>query len=177
MDIKIKKENGVVFTPKWVVDFMVDEILNSQKITGKEKILDAGCGDGVFSVVATQKFSNLTGKSINKVIEENIYFTDISKEYVEKTKQNLQNLSENKIMKFNAILDDFCFHNFDEKFDYIFWGFLPQLLISSQCPSASHFGTRYSASQESFSIARSHIFLTIIRISCCAFVQSRILAR
>ena len=119
MDIKIKKENGVVFTPKWVVDFMVDEILNSQKITGKEKILDAGCGDGVFSVVATQKFSNLTGKSINKVIEENIYFTDISKEYVEKTKQNLQNLSENKIMKFNAILDDFCFHNFDEKFDYI----------------------------------------------------------
>jgi len=119
MNQEIKKENGVVFTPEWVVDFMVDELFNSQKLTGKEKILDAGCGEGIFAVIATQKFSELTGKTTEKVIEENIYFTDISQEHIEKTKQNLQKLSKKEIKKFNEITDDFCFHDFSEKFDFI----------------------------------------------------------
>jgi adenine-specific DNA-methyltransferase len=119
MNAEIKKQNGVVFTPEWIVNFMVDEILISQKITGDEKILDAGCGEGVFAAIAAKKFSKISGKKIEKVIEDNIYFADISEEYVEKTKQNLQKLSENKITKFNAITDDFCFHTFKEKFDFI----------------------------------------------------------
>ena len=119
MNAEIKKQNGVVFTPEWVANFMVDEILNSQKINGDEKILDAGCGEGVFTIIAAQKFSKLSGKKYEKVIEDNIYFADISEEYIEKTKQNLQKLSKNKITKFNATTDDFCFHNFNEKFDFI----------------------------------------------------------
>ncbi|MFZ1020091.1 MAG: Eco57I restriction-modification methylase domain-containing protein [Minisyncoccia bacterium] len=119
MNLVTKKQNGVIFTPEWVADFMVDEILASKKLNGKEKILDTGCGEGVFAVLAAQKFAKLSGKKIEKVIEDNIYFTDISKEYIEKTKQNLQKLSKNKINKFNAIVDDFCFHNFSEKFDFI----------------------------------------------------------
>src|SRR3990167_2516931 len=119
MNALIKKENGVVFTPEWVVDFMVEKIFNSQKISGDEKILYAGCGEGVFTTIATQRFAKLTGKNINEVIEKNIYFTDISDEYIEKTKQNLQKLSKDKIKKFNAITDDFCFHDFNEKFDFI----------------------------------------------------------
>lgn len=119
MDTIIKKENGVVFTPEWVADFMVEEILNSRKVSGNEKILDAGCGEGVFTVIAAQKFSKISGKKINEVIEDNVYFTDISEEYVEKTKHNLQKLSKIKIKKFNAIVDDFCFNEFTEKFDFI----------------------------------------------------------
>jgi len=119
MEAEIKKQNGVVFTPNWVADFMIDEILSGFKITGNEKILDAGCGEGIFTVIAAQKFSKLSGKRIEKVIEENVYFTDISNEYVEKTKQNLQKLSSNKITKYNDIIDDFCFHNFSGKFDFI----------------------------------------------------------
>ena len=119
MEAETKKQNGVVFTPEWVADFMIDEVLNKQKINGNEKILDAGCGEGVFTIIATQKFSKLSGKPINKVVEENIYFADISKEYIEKTKQNLQKLSKDKITKYNAIIDDFCFHDFGEKFDFI----------------------------------------------------------
>ncbi|MFH0779918.1 MAG: N-6 DNA methylase [Parcubacteria group bacterium] len=119
MNAIIKKQNGVVYTPEWVADFIIDEAFADRKIKGNEKILDAGCGEGVFTVIAAQKFAKLSGKKINKVIEENIYFTDISEESVEKTKQNLQNLSKNKIKKFNAICDDFCFHEFNEKFDFI----------------------------------------------------------
>jgi tRNA/tmRNA/rRNA uracil-C5-methylase (TrmA/RlmC/RlmD family) len=69
MNAIIKKRNGVVFTPEWVADFMIDEILDSRKISGGEKILDAGCGKGVFAVIAAQKFSKLSGKKIEKVIE------------------------------------------------------------------------------------------------------------
>jgi len=119
MNAAVKKQNGIVFTPEWVVDFMIEEVLNSQKIKGNEKILDAGCGEGVFITIAAQKFAKLSGKKIEKVIEDNIYFIDISKEYVEKTKQNLQKLSKNKTTKYNTITDDFCFHNFDETFDFI----------------------------------------------------------
>jgi len=119
MNAKIKKENGVVFTPEWVANFMIEEIINGQKIRGDEKILDAGCGDGVFATIAAQKFSKLTGKNIEEVIEQNIYFADISDEHIEKTKQNLQKLSKNKIKNYNAIIGDFCFHSFDEKFDFI----------------------------------------------------------
>lgn len=119
MNAKLKKQNGVVLTPEWVVDFMVEEALGGKKITGDEKILDAGCGEGIFAVIAARKFSKLSGKPIKKVVEENIYFTDISKESIEKTKQNLQKLSKNKITEFHDITDDFCFHNFDEKFDFI----------------------------------------------------------
>ncbi|MBF8280463.1 MAG: N6 Mtase protein [Candidatus Magasanikbacteria bacterium] len=119
MNAQIKKENGIVFTPDWVADFMVEEVFNDQKITGKEKILDAGCGEGIFAITAAKKLAKLSGKSINKIIEENIYFIDLSSVYIEKTKENLQKLSKNKITKFNAITDDFCFHNFNEKFDFI----------------------------------------------------------
>lgn len=119
MNITIKKENGVVFTPEWVVDFMVKEMFSDCKISGNERILDVGCGEGVFTTIAAQKFSKLSGKKIEKVIEDNIYFADISEEYIEKTKQNLQKLSKIKIKKYNAIAGDFCFYKFDERFDFI----------------------------------------------------------
>ena len=119
MDISVQKQNGVVFTPQWVADFMVSEILKNQKIIGNEKILDAGCGEGVFSAAAVRKFSELSGKPVERVIEENIYFIDISPDYIKTTKKNLQNLSKEKILKFNDILADFCFYNFSQKFDYI----------------------------------------------------------
>ncbi len=119
MDTVIKKEHGVVFTPEWVVDFMLDELFKSHTIRGDETILDAGCGEGVFAVIAAQKFAAITGKSIEEVIEKNIYLTDISTEHIEKTKENLQFLAKRKIKKFNAITDDFCFHTFRTKFDFI----------------------------------------------------------
>ena len=119
MNAITKKQNGVVFTPDWVVDFMVEEALNNQKITGKEKILDAGCGEGIFAVTAAEKLAKLSGKPINNIVEENIYFIDLSPDYVEITKANLQKLSKIKITKFNATTDDFCFHNFNEKFDFV----------------------------------------------------------
>ncbi|NCN24866.1 hypothetical protein CO101_00950 [Candidatus Berkelbacteria bacterium CG_4_9_14_3_um_filter_39_23] len=119
MDIKSIKENGVIFTPQWVVDFMVEEIFANRKIKGNEKMLDAGCGEGVFATTIVRKFAELSGKRVEKVIEENIYFIDILKKHIKSTKQNLQKLSTKKIKKYNAINSDFCFHEFGERFDFI----------------------------------------------------------
>jgi adenine-specific DNA-methyltransferase len=119
MNMSDKKQNGVVFTPDWVAEFMVDEIFKRVKLTGDEKILDAGCGEGMFSIKVVKKFAALTGKNIEKVIEDNLYFIDISKDYIKKTEDNLRKLTENKINKFNSIIDDFCFYDFKDKFDFI----------------------------------------------------------
>ena len=100
MNVEIKKHNGIVFTPEWVADFMIDEVLNGKKIMGDEKIL-------IFATIAAEKLSKLLGKKIEKVIEENIYSADISEEYIEKTKRNLQKLSKDKIKKIWIIIN-FC---------------------------------------------------------------------
>jgi len=119
MICKIKKKNGVVFTPAWIAEFMIDEVFKNHKISGNERILDAGCGDGIFTVLAAQKFSEISGKSVEKVISENIFFIDINENYLNQTKQNLRKLSVKKNTKFNAICDDFCFHNFEKDFDFV----------------------------------------------------------
>ena len=38
MDLILKKENGVVFTPEWVADFMVGEIFKNSYSEHKQKI-------------------------------------------------------------------------------------------------------------------------------------------
>ena len=119
VDVITKKQNGVVFTPEWVVAFMVEEVFRGRSITGNEKILDAGCGDGIFAALATRVFSDLSGKSVKDVIENNIYFIDVSAEYVEKTKERLRSLSKETVKKFNAVVGDFCFHDFHNHFDLI----------------------------------------------------------
>ncbi|MCG2809644.1 MAG: Eco57I restriction-modification methylase domain-containing protein, partial [Candidatus Portnoybacteria bacterium] len=55
----------------------------------------------------------------DKVIEENIFFIDISESHLKKTKEKLQKLCKQKIKKFNAICADFCFYNFENQFDFI----------------------------------------------------------
>jgi len=32
MNMTIKKENGIVFTPEWVADFMIEEVFNSAEM-------------------------------------------------------------------------------------------------------------------------------------------------
>lgn len=114
-----KKENGVVFTPDWVADFMVEQIFKNCRFTGDEKILDAGCGEGVFTIKLARIFSEITGKSIDEVIKNNIYFIDLNKQYIETTENKLKGLLIDKSIEPNAIADDFCFHDFRFKFDFV----------------------------------------------------------
>ena len=116
---KFEKQNGVVFTPAWIAEFMVNEVFKNVKISGNERILDAGCGEGIFTIFAANKYSEIANKSIERVIAENVFFIDINEYHLDKTKQNLQKLTKQKITHFNIIHDDFCFHDFSENFDFV----------------------------------------------------------
>ena len=54
MNVTSKKINGVVYTPKWIVDLILDNIEYKNNIYDK-KIIDPSCGEGNFLVVAVEK--------------------------------------------------------------------------------------------------------------------------
>lgn len=114
-----KKLEGVVYTPEWIAAYMARQIFAEKKLRGDEKILDAGCGAGVFSIAVAREFLRLTKKPIESVIEENIFFTDIDAEAVAKTEENLRTLAKKKMLKTNGSVGDFCFSLEGEQFDYI----------------------------------------------------------
>lgn len=54
----LPKAKGVVYTPPFIVDFLVDKCMPLQKIKGKEdtfKVIDPSCGSGVFLVAAYKR--------------------------------------------------------------------------------------------------------------------------
>ena len=42
---------------------MVEKIFSDYKVRGNEKILDAGCGEGIFAVIAAQNSQNYQEKN------------------------------------------------------------------------------------------------------------------
>jgi adenine-specific DNA-methyltransferase len=148
MQKKEKKERGVVFTPEWIAEGIVKEVFSGKRLTGKEKILDAGCGEGIFSIVAAREFSRLTGKKIARVIAENIYAIDISEEHIRKTTEHMRKLAGvRKVPDNHLTIGDFCSHSFDERFDFVI-GNPPYVRIQ-------HLNERKKYLQKHFSVASS----------------------
>lgn len=70
---------GIVFTPKYISDYMIDicSILNSDS-----KIIDPGCGGGIFLVSASEKLHSISGKTYSDIFRDNIYGIDIDEKNV-----------------------------------------------------------------------------------------------
>ena len=68
-----RKLNGAFFTPSYIVDFIINET-NPQE---KDKCLDPSCGGGAFLIGLTEYYQKKYNKSIKKIIQENIYGSDI----------------------------------------------------------------------------------------------------
>ena len=72
---KDKKLGGIFYTPKFIADFIVDEVLTDDP---DFKILDPSCGAGIFNYVSLTKIKEkFPEKSIVDIIENNIYASDI----------------------------------------------------------------------------------------------------
>lgn len=82
MNISKEKLNGIVYTPKWIVDLILDHIDYKSNICDR-KIIDPACGDGAFlsevveRFIADAKRKRLNKQNIKKVLEENIWGFDI----------------------------------------------------------------------------------------------------
>lgn len=89
MEISDKKLNGVVYTPKWIVELILDKIEYKDNISDK-KIIDPACGEGAFlseiveRVIIDAKNNKLNDQNIIKRIENNIFGFDIDNTAIKK---------------------------------------------------------------------------------------------
>ncbi len=106
--ISNKKENGIVYTPAWIVALILKELHYNTKNILYKKIIDPACGDGAFLSEIVQRFINkakkekLKEKEIINLLENNIYGFDIDFEAAQKCKNILNEIVlQHKIGKVN----------------------------------------------------------------------------
>ena len=83
-----KRENGVVFTPCYIVEYILENTLDEQ-LADDSIIIDPACGSGAFLVLAAEKLSQKLNKSISEIISHNIFGIDLSEDNVRRTKELL----------------------------------------------------------------------------------------
>lgn len=130
LDKDEKNQNGIVFTPKYISDFIVKDSLNDiTEWSKKIKIIDPGCGCGIFLISAIEFLHKKFNIKLKQIIENNIYGIDIMQENVRRCKFVMQiycflNNEEYSNLKTNIIcadsLNNAWYEYFNvEKFDYI----------------------------------------------------------
>ena len=104
------EENGIVFTPKYIADYINDCVLKDMEYNGVKSI-DPGCGCGIFLVSAVEKIKEKVGKSVAEILQENIYGLDIDADNVRRCKIVLNLLAimhdgNNQELKLNIVCSD-----------------------------------------------------------------------
>jgi type I restriction-modification system DNA methylase subunit len=86
-----RNENGIVFTPKYIADFIATSLLSDTKEWKPSiKIIDPGCGCGIFLIAAIETIHAKYGTSIIEILRNNIYGIDILKRNARRCKTVLQ---------------------------------------------------------------------------------------
>ncbi len=124
---KEKNENGIIFTPLYICDYIVKKTIKN--FDASMKIIDPSCGCGIFIISTLNYLRKNTNYKIIDLLENNIYGIDINKNNIERTKvllslYCLMNGEDKKIINFNIRESDALFSNWQElfgvnKFTYI----------------------------------------------------------
>lgn len=78
----VKVENGVVFTPKYISDYIVEAILEKHEWNNESAFIDPGCGGGIFLISAAEILRKKYKLNIDEIIEKYIYGIDIDEDNV-----------------------------------------------------------------------------------------------
>jgi type I restriction-modification system DNA methylase subunit len=83
-----KKENGMVYTPKEIKEFIISNLANKYQNgeLSALKIIDPSCGCGSFLLTAVELIHQKTKKKPENIIEDQIYGIDIFEHNITKTK-------------------------------------------------------------------------------------------
>ena len=140
LDINIKKSNGIYYTPKIIVDYILNKTIKKHDIikNPKPKILDISCGCGNFLLQAYDILYDLIEENIydikhiygedyinydtihNHIISNCIYGYDTDEKALNILKEGLINKDKDLLIdKFNIYCEDALKINFNNKFDYI----------------------------------------------------------
>lgn len=140
LDTNIKKSKGIYYTPKIIVDYILNKTIKSHNIlkNPEPKILDISCGCGNFLLEAYDILYDLIEENLyelkdiygddyisydsihNHIISKCIYGYDIDIDAINILKQGLiEKDKESIISKFNIYCEDSLKTKFNTKFDYI----------------------------------------------------------
>lgn len=103
-----KVVNGAVYTPKFIRDYIVEQVFKNrttQEIR-KAKIADISCGCGAFLLTAAQLIHEKTGKKYKEIVEENLFGFDIADYALERTKILLSFLLLEEKEEDNCLFDN-----------------------------------------------------------------------
>ncbi len=82
-----KEVNGIVYTPKFIKSFIIDEIFKRLETPiHQATFADISCGCGGFLYTVAKNLRKLTGKSYYEIYKQNIFGLDINKHSVERAK-------------------------------------------------------------------------------------------
>ena len=121
LDDHSRKFNGSFYTPKIIVDYIIDASITKDTKT----VCDCSCGSGAFLVESAYKLHVLTKHPISEIIEKSIFGMDILERGIYRTKIILTLLmletgEDKKFLNFNLQTEDSLFHNWDNvKFDAV----------------------------------------------------------
>lgn len=89
-----KDENGIVFTPQYIADYITSAaISNNLSDIEKALIIDPGCGCGIFLISVSEMLLSYSHKSIDSIIENNVFGIDIVEDNVRRCKLIMKLLS------------------------------------------------------------------------------------
>lgn len=91
LEDSVKVVNGIVFTPKYIADYIVEQTLQNIKTWDDEiTIVDPGCGCGIFLISAIEYIHKTFHVPIEKALRENVFGFDIEEENVKHCKTVLR---------------------------------------------------------------------------------------
>ena len=90
LDRDAVNENGIVFTPHYIASFICDGVLSNISSWQEDyKLIDPGCGCGIFLIAATMLINEKFNIPYKTIIQKNIYGIDIMPENVVRCKRIL----------------------------------------------------------------------------------------
>lgn len=126
-----KTENGIVFTPKYISDYIARELFEkNSEWDERTKIIDPGCGCGIFLISAIEEIKNKFDVDITEIIQKNIFGIDLLDDNIRRCRYVLQiyclmngvclqNLDDNLISADSLSLEWSSLFSLDENFNYI----------------------------------------------------------
>lgn len=122
LDDETKTENGVVFTPQYIADYIVKTSFAHQEWCENKRIIDPGCGAGIFLVATIEYLHQRFGYEVDYLIEHNVYGIDIDPDNARRCVLVLTLLSAKykghyENISYNVLCADSLKNNWSELFD------------------------------------------------------------
>ncbi|WP_029071022.1 Eco57I restriction-modification methylase domain-containing protein [Kandleria vitulina] len=75
-------ENGIVFTPKYIADYISEKVIESHPFAKNAKAIDPGCGCGIFLVSFAELLSTKLDIPMSEIVSKYIFGIDIDEDNI-----------------------------------------------------------------------------------------------